>query len=174
MRKMYSKKQIEKMASESAIKSIESVDDGTIAEALGLDEDGNIVKGQAGGGGSSKYAHFVKFFNFGYTNSFVALIICDKAEPFTLETLGQWLYQNEYNTTSNLFLSIFSGTGSKSSSYPSIDSVIGIFSQSNDSRQVKSYIREDRFTTDGSSITITTNNSEVKIASISTDSVVEL
>lgn len=45
MRRMYSKKQIEEIAKGS----IASASEGTIAKALGLDEDGNIVKGQAGG-----------------------------------------------------------------------------------------------------------------------------
>ena len=137
------------------------------------DGDGGVKFGDVSGGGS-KYAHFIKFINYGYTNSFVALIICDREQAFTLEALGQWLYQNGYTSTSNLFLSIFSGTGSSSSAYPSIDSVSGIYSQSNDSQNVKAYIREDRFTTDGSSITITTSYSEIKILSISTDSVIVL
>lgn len=47
MRRMFTEKQVKEMSAEA----LESVESGTIADSLGLDSNGKIVKGQASGGG---------------------------------------------------------------------------------------------------------------------------
>ena len=80
MRKMYSKKQIEEISKGS----IASASEGTIAEALGLDEDGNVVKGEISGG-TKLYKHKLVYdLGSAQNNVKIALIyFCSQSTAFT-------------------------------------------------------------------------------------------
>lgn len=122
MRRMYSKKQIEEISKGF----IASASEGTIAESLGLDEDGNIVKGQGGGGGASKYAHFIQF-----TSKTMILVIAKSSEPFTATSLHDWLYNNGYIGTSNLFKTFVSNEARFENDSPNIiyQTLVGLYTR---------------------------------------------
>lgn len=66
------------------------------------------VLSATGGSGTPKYAHFVSLSVVNYR--VVVLVICEKAENFTGETLADWLYNNGYLYPGGYY-SVFGGGG---------------------------------------------------------------
>lgn len=159
MRRMFTEKQVKEMSAEA----LESVESGTIVDSLGLDENGNLVKGRAGGD-SKIYAHKIQSSSKG-----ISFVIYSKQEtPFNAETLYEYLNNLGCNS-----LTAFIPCSAKFNAYSTngISTYYGITAVAGDVQILYTTVT---FTTDGSSISANVSGAVTVKLGAFTDTVKEI
>lgn len=105
MKRMWSKKEVERLANEEATQIIENAESGTISNILGLDNDGGLVKEARDSAVKPIYCHPITI--NGTNLKLTCLILNNSATPFTASSFVDWIdvLYTQINATVRIMIS---------------------------------------------------------------------